>query len=77
MEVKRKRTRVEYLENASKLSKGLLDVKFVICYQDQNKKSSNLVDRTEEEEVQVQLISIILRGIIQRSFGQWVHWSCP
>ena len=42
-----------------KWSKGLLDVKLVIWYQDQKKKRS-LADRTKEEEVQVQLIYIIL-----------------
>ena len=40
------------------------------------KRRKGIVDKTKEEEG-ITFISIILQGIIQRSFGQWVHWSSP
>ena len=39
------------------------------------RRSRSLVDMTKKEEVL--FIYIILQWIINRSFGQWVHWSCP
>ena len=45
-------TRTKYLVIVSKRSKGLLDSKLMIWYQDQKKKSS-LVDMTEEEKEEV------------------------